>query len=112
MHSSTTNADSRLVELPSKNTNITFDLHLVEPLNDFETDDSELFQNEKLNQVIIKTAYQSITQHHPLFSSSLVYMDTYQNTRTKGNKKKFWKHISEQNTSLLDEALTSRQVWF
>lgn len=56
--------------------NITFDLDLVEPLNDFETDDSELFQNEKLNQVIIKTAYQSITQRHSLFSSSLVYMNT------------------------------------
>lgn len=57
--------------------NITFDLDLVEPLNDFETDDSELFQNEKLNQVIIKTAYQSITQRHSLFSSSLVYTDTW-----------------------------------
>lgn len=56
--------------------NITFDLDLVEPLNDFETDDSELFQNEKLNQVIIKTAYQSKTQRHSLFSSSLVYMNT------------------------------------
>lgn len=42
--------------------NINFDLDLVEPLNDFETDDSELFQNEKLNQDITKIAYQGITQ--------------------------------------------------
>lgn len=60
VHSSTTNADSRLVQLPSKIMNITFDLDLVEPLNDFETDDSELFLNETLNQVNIKIAYQSI----------------------------------------------------
>lgn len=55
--------------------NINFDLDLVEPLNDFETDDSELFQNEKLNQDITKTAYQGITQYCPSFSSSLVYTD-------------------------------------
>lgn len=55
--------------------NINFDLDLVEPLNDFETDDSELFQNEKLNQDITRTAYQGITQYCPSFSSSLVYTD-------------------------------------
>lgn len=55
--------------------NINFDLDLVEPLNDFETDDSELFQNEKPNQVITKPAYQGITQCCPFFSSSLVYTD-------------------------------------
>lgn len=51
--------------------NITFDLDLAEPLNDFKTDDSEMFLNEKLNQVITKIAYQSITQCCPLFLLSL-----------------------------------------
>lgn len=65
--------------------NITFDLDLVYLLNDFETDDSDMFQNEKLNQVITKTAYQSITQCCPLFFLSLHGYIDYKNRRTRGN---------------------------
>lgn len=75
VHSSTTNTDPHLVPLPSENMTSTFDLDVVQPLNDFKTDDSELFHSENMNQVITKTADQSLTQCSPLFSPSSLYMD-------------------------------------
>lgn len=69
--------------------NITFDLDVVEPLNDFETDDSEMFQDEKLNQVITKIAYQSITQCCLLFLCSLHGYGDYKTNKKAARKKHY-----------------------
>lgn len=83
-----------LVQLASKNMNISFDLDSVQLLNDFESDDNELYQNEKGTK---KTHYKNSLLKHNLmtpFSSSSASLKTVKikNKQTKnkptGKKKR------------------------